>query len=433
VKHLIIRIFFLQFFFIHLGIGQVSVAHTSGELAVRWFDLQIKLIPETPGFTPPIVARAFGYTGLTLYESLVNGMPNYRSMAGIVQDLETMPFPEKNQIYHWETVANNAQAAICKQIFAKNHKDNLEKIEKLQNEYNKLFQSKVPEDVFKKSIKYGEEIAKAIYIYSKTDGGHEAEKNNYLKDYKPNASACMWLPVGNQQALLPNWGKNRTFIKGNSDFELPPPPKCEIGNSSILFVQALEVYSVGKNLTQEQKDIALFWSDDPIKTFTPPGHGVSIANQLVQKEKLTLEKAAELYCRLGIAASDAFVSCWKCKYTHNILRPVSYIQTAIDPNWKSFLDNPPFPEYTSGHGTVSGAIAMVLSDMFGYNYSFTDYSHQERGLKPRSYDSFIEFAQEAALSRLYGGIHYRMSNEEGLKNGKRIGRNVCELKIKMKS
>lgn len=412
--------------------AQSNVSKMSADVATSWFDFQIKLIPETPGFTPPVVARALGYTGLTLYESLVHGMPEYRSMAGLVQELDKLPLPKSNEQYDWPIVANTAQAYICKNIYAKNHKPNLEKIEGLEAKNYSKYAAGLSEKTIKASLKYGEEIGKAIYHYSKSDGADEAEINNFPKNYQATAGSCMWVPVGNQQALQPFWGKNRTFIKGNADFDLPAPPKCDIGNNSILFVQALEVYSVGKNLTQDQKDIALFWSDDPAKTFTPPGHGVSIANQLILKEKLPLDKAAELYCRIGIAAHDAFVSCWKCKYTHNILRPVSFIQTAIDPNWKAFLDNPPFPEYTSGHGTVSGSIAMVLSDMFGYNYSFTDHSHDQRGLKPRTYDSFLDFAQEAALSRLYGGIHYRMSNDEGLKNGKRIGKNVCELKIKMK-
>lgn len=413
--------------------AQQSVEKLSSDVATQWFDLQLKIIPETPGFTPPVVARALGYTGLTLYESLVHGMPQNRSLVGIVQELDKLPLPDSKQEYQWEVVANAAQASIALAIYASNHKENISKIEQLKAAINQRLKISTSDNTFKKSVKYGEELAKAIYQFSKTDGGHEAEKNNFPKSYKGQTGSCMWVPVGNQIPLQPYWGKNRTFIKGNADFDLPIPPKCEIGNSSLMFVQALEVYSVGKNLTQDQKNIALFWSDDPVKTFTPPGHGVSIATQLVKKENLKLDKAAELYCRIGIAAYDAFISCWKCKYMHNILRPISFIQTTIDPNWKSFLDNPPFPEYTSGHGTVSGAIAMVLSDMFGYNYNFTDYSHKERGLKPRTYDSFLEFAQEAALSRLYGGIHYRMSNDEGLKNGKRIGKAVCELKIRMKA
>lgn len=428
------NIFLILIFALNLQIfGQLNVASKPNDVATQWFEFQLEIIPQTPGFTPPVVARALGYSGLTLYESVVHGMPNYISMAGIVQDLEKLPKPEQNKEYQWEVVANTAQSYICKEIYAKNYKANVPKIDDFRNKIDLPLKQKTTEQVYKNSVKYGEELAKAIYQYSKTDGADEAEKNNFPKNYKTNTGSCMWIPVGEQLALQPYWGKNRTFIKGNADFELPAPPKCEVGNSSLLYVQALEVYSVGKNLTQEQKDIALFWSDDPGKTFTPPGHGISIATQLIKKENLSLEKAAELYCRLGIAVSDAFVSCWKCKYMHNILRPVTFIQTTIDPNWRAFLDNPPFPEYTSGHGTVSGAIAMVLSDTFGYNYAFVDNSHQNRGLKPRSYDSFLEFAQEAALSRLYGGIHYRMSNDEGLKNGKRIGKTICELKLKMKA
>ena len=183
-------------------------------------------------------------------------------------------------------------------------------------------------------------------------------------------------------------------------------------------------------LTEEQKDIARFWSDDPGTTFTPPGHGISIANQLIEKEGFDLMKTAETYCRVGIAASDAFISCWKCKYKFSMLRPVTFINTAIDSKWSAYLSNPPFPEYTSGHATVSGAIAIVLSDTFGYNYAFTDNSHSNKAYKPRSFDNFWDYANEAAMSRLYGGIHYRSSNDNGLINGKRIGLAACQLKLK---
>ncbi|WP_255038651.1 vanadium-dependent haloperoxidase [Lacihabitans soyangensis] len=427
VKILSLLILFLTF---QSGHSQKKVPQLNHEVASRWFDLQLKLIPQTPGFTPPVVSRALGYTGLTLYESLVHGSPDYKSLVGVLQEFEKLPLPDKNQVYDWQIVANNAQALIVQELYAANHKENKPKILELRDALNAKFKDN--ENTYKASVKYGEEIAKAIFKYSKTDGGHHAEKNNFPKDFKSSPGSCMWTPVGNQMALQPYWGTNRTFIKGNADFELPVPPRCEIGNSSLMFSQALEVYSVGKNLNEEQKEIALFWSDDAGKTFTPPGHGISIALQLIKKENFDLAKTAETLCRLGIAVNDAFVSCWKCKFRYNILRPISFINTAIDPNWKPLLDTPPFPEYTSGHGTVSGATAAVLSDMFGYNYRFTDFSHAERGLKPRSFDTFFEFAQEAALSRLYGGIHYRMSNEEGLKNGKRIGRSACELKLKMK-
>lgn len=431
IKNKILVLFF-SFLIFQISVAQNSIDNLNAEVATQWFDLQLKMIPTTPGFTPPVVARTLGYSGLTLYEALVHGMPKYKSLAGELQELEKLPLPNKNQIYDWQIVANSALAVIHEDFFAKNAKENLPKITQLRDNLNRKLRGSISETTYKASVNYGVELANAIYKYSKTDGGHQAEIHNFPKDYKIKPGSCMWTPVGRQSALQPYWGSNRTFIKGNADFELPVPPKCEIGNSSILYAQALEVYSVGKNLSDEQKEIANFWSDDAGKTFTPPGHGVSIALQLIKQEKMSLDKAAETLCRIGIAVNDAFISCWKCKYEHNMLRPVSFIQTTIDPNWTAFLENPPFPEYTSGHGTVSGAIAAVLNDMFGYNYHFTDHSHDGNGLKPRSYDSFNEFAQEAALSRLYGGIHYRMSNEEGLKNGKRIGRAACELKLKMK-
>lgn len=424
----VLFVFFSLLFFTSFTFAQQKLAKDyPSEIAIKWFDFQLEIIPATTGFSPPVTARALGYSGLTLYESLVHGMPNNESLLGKLNGFAKLPLPKKDQSYNWGIVANKAQFEIIRFLYSNLSAENKSKAEKIYQEIQQKIALRDNEKTIRFSNEYGEEIAKAIYEYSKKDGGHNAQFSNFPKEYKLATGACMWIPVGNQQAMLPFWGENRTFIKGNADFDLPIPPRCEIGNTSLFYAQALEVYTIGKNLTQEQKDIALFWSDDPGKTFTPPGHGVSILSQLIKVEGIPLDKAAELFCKVGIAASDAFVSCWKCKYMHNISRPVSFINTAIDPKWKSFLDNPPFPEYTSGHASVSGAIATVLSEYFGYNYSFIDNSHKTAGLKPRTFDSFWEFAQEAAMSRLYGGIHYRNSNDEGLKNGKRIGKMVNQL------
>ncbi|SOE20346.1 PAP2 superfamily protein [Spirosomataceae bacterium TFI 002] len=416
-------------FFPLMSFAQKDIGQFSHELASKWFQLEVEMVPNTEGFTPPVTARVFGYSGLTLYESMVHGSTKYKSLVGTINDFEKMPKPSSGKTYNWMVVANTAQAEIVRLLFANANDKYTNEIDQLESTLNKKYTATSSSDELKRSQKFGKDIANAIFDYSKSDGGHEAYKHNFPKDFKLAPGSCMWVPVGQQKALQPYWGENRTFVKGNADFDMPPPPRCEIGNSSILYVQALEVYSVSKNLNEEQKAIAEFWSDDPGKTFTPPGHGVSIANQLVINEDLPFDKAAEVYCRVGMAAHDAFISCWKCKYKYNLLRPVTFIQTSIDPSWKAYLENPPFPEYTSGHGTVSGAIAIVLSDMFGYNYSFTDHSHEKNGLKPRTFESFLHYANEAALSRLYGGIHYRMSNEKGLENGKRVGRAVCDIKM----
>ena len=428
-KTLILTI--LYFFFWQNILAQRPTKQFSSEVATAWFNLQLYLIPNTDGFSPPVASRALGYSGLTLYESVVNGMPDYQSLTGILNEFKTIPKIESAKSYHWVLCANAAQAAITKSLYANTSKSNLAKIDSLKDFFEKKYMNDTDKETALRSVKFGESIAKAVFDYSKTDGGHEGYNKNFPKGYKTTTGACVWTPTSEQQTpLQPFWGKNRPFVKGNSDFDLPIPPRCEASISSVMYAQALEVYSVGKNLSIEQTTIARYWSDDAGKTFTPPGHAISITAQIVTNEKLSLDKAVEVYCKVSIATADAFISCWKCKFMHNVLRPVSYIRTTIDRNWNPLLDTPPFPEYTSGHASVSGATAQVLSDLFGFNYHFTDNSHAARGLKPRSFESFYEFAEEAALSRLYGGIHYRNSNEEGLKNGKRIGKNVCDLKFK---
>lgn len=418
-------------FFFSAVFAQKSTKESTNEVATSWFQLQLHLIRTTPGFSPPVASRALGYAGLTLYESIVAGSADYQSLAGVLNEFKGVPKAEFGKSYQWNIVANASEATITKLLYANTSKDNLLKIDSLKGALERKYSSLTDAEVANRSIKYGETVAKAIFEYSKSDGGHEGYNKNFPKDYQNATGACFWTPTAEgMKALQPYWGKNRTFVKGNADYELPNPPKCEAGISSVMYSQALEVYSVGKNLSPEQREIALFWSDDAGKTFTPPGHAISIALQIAQKEKLPLDRTAELLCKVGIAASDAFVSCWKCKFMHNVLRPVTYIHTTIDPKWNPLLDTPPFPEYTSGHASVSGATAQVLSDFFGFNYAFTDNSHANRGMKPRSFESFYQFAEEAAISRLYGGIHYRNSNEQGLKNGKRIGKAVCELRFK---
>jgi hypothetical protein len=194
----------------------------------------------------------------------------------------------------------------------------------------------------------------------------------------------------------------------------------------------MAVYTAVNNLTPDQEQIALFWADDPGRTFTPPGHSIAIAAQVLQQEQASLALAAETYARVGVAISDSFISCWNTKYIYNLIRPITYIQAVIDPGWNTpdITDpvmTPPFPEYTSGHSVQSGAAATVLTAVFGDNYQFSDNSHTALGLPARTYNSFHEFADEAAISRLYGGIHYLPAIQAGLDQGRCIGEQVNGL------
>jgi hypothetical protein len=150
---------------------------------------------------------------------------------------------------------------------------------------------------------------------------------------------------------------------------------------------------------------------------------VNILAQILRSHDLGLDVAAEALAKLGISQADAFICCWNAKYDWNVLRPVTYVQAHIDAGWLPPIATPPFPAYTSGHSTQSGAAAIVLEDVLG-DVPFTDETHAALGYPARSFATFREAAAEAAVSRLYGGIHYRFDNEAGLEVGEEIGRNV---------
>lgn len=398
------------------------------DVALKWAGLQLKLAQTTPGNTPPVVSRSVGYTGLTLYEAVVPGIPTHRSLAGQLNGLTTLPTPEAGQDYNWALSANAAEATIVRGLWANTTDANKKIIDSLETTLLTELKKDATESVLTRSVAFGKAIGEAIFAYSKTDGGHEGYTRNFPTSYVVPTGAGLWRPTSTQLTpMLPTWGLNRSFVSANATTDPPGPLTYSTQVSSPFFTQALEIYSTSKQLTADQKAIALFWADDPGKTFTPAAHGISIATQVLLKEKATLAKAAETYAQLGLATTDAFIACWRCKYRFNVLRPVTYINLSIDPAWKPLLATPPFPEYTSGHSSGSGAAATILENHFGFNYAFTDHSHDQRGIAARSFTSFRQYSEEAAMSRLYGGIHYRNSNEQGLTNGRRIAQNVLAL------
>jgi hypothetical protein len=409
------------------------------EVALEWMNLTLKLTKETSGYTPPVAARMFGYVGLALYEAVRPGMPGYQTMEGQLTGLtpNTLPNIDLREAHHWPTVANAALARITKLCYATASEQNLFLVASLEQRYHDLYRTKVSVDELDRSVKFGQAIADAVAIYANKDGQEFCYKNNFPASFTPPTGASFWVPTPpafQKIPLQPFWGKVRTFYPNNADVSaVASPPAFSTEKTSPFYQQALEVFTTVSNLSPEQKIIADYWSDDPGKTFTPPGHSIAIAQQILAKENANLAKAVETFAKVGMGLHDAFISCWNAKYTHNLLRPVSYINQNIDANWKTILTTPPFPEYTSGHSTQSGATAQILSDIFGYNYAFTDSAHKERtdiNGAPRSFNSFFEFSNEAAISRLYGGIHYRMGNEQGVLQGIRIGKNIGKLKFK---
>jgi len=203
------------------------------------------------------------------------------------------------------------------------------------------------------------------------------------------------------------------------------PPPFDTLSQSVFFGYAFEVYSTSVALTPAQSNIALFYADGS-GTVTPPGHSIKVLTQVLSRENADLAMAARAYARVGMALADAFVMCWKEKYVYNLLRPITYVRNYIEPTWTPLIGTPPFPEYMSGHSTQSGAFAETMEALFGPNYAFADSTYLQFG-GARQLASFDDWAAEAAISRLYGGIHYRFSNEDGLSCGTAIGQNINDF------
>jgi len=316
--------------------------------------------------------------------------------------------------------------------------DDLAAVTATERKYEDLFQQEVDEETFDRSKNYGTALAEAMFKYAASDGQSRAFTSNFPATYVAPIFVGAWVPTPpafQKIPLQPYWGNVRTFHTQSVTATQPPAhPAYSTDPNSAFYKEGVEVLNVSKSLTEEQKKIANYWSDDPGKTATPPGHSISIARIVLEKEKANLALAAETYAKTGMAVHDAFVSCWKCKYDFNLMRPVTYIrQTLGEPGWNSILPTPPFPEYSSGHSVQSGAMAAVLSEIFGSNYGFTDNTHASRtdiDGAPRTYRSFTEAAQEAAISRLYGGIHYKAGIDFGVEQGKKVGQVITALPMK---
>lgn len=415
------------------GISQTSKRNYSNEVATRWFDQELNLIKSTAGFTPPLASRALGYTGVVLYESVVANTPEYATLQSKLGFSYTLPTYSPSQRFYWPAVANAALRSIVTDLFSKTSAGNLANIQALYTELHEKHTAEVKKEDLDASETYGKAVAKAIFEWSGSDGIQRSFTNYTSDQYSLPVFDGAWVPTAPAfaQPLLPFWGDNRPFLAKNVGNECLPSPLSfpySTDKSSTFYSMANEVYQINKNRTPEQEKIALYWNDGA-NSITPPGHNMNIATLMIRKNELSLNDAAVVYAKVGMACADAFIACWKGKYTYSLLRPITYIRQNIDANWVSLIPTPPFPTYGSGHATVSGATSAVLTEIFGDKVKFTDNTY-ESSFGSRQFNSFYEAADEAAMSRLYGGIHYRFDNEIGLQKGKMIGKNFADLQLK---
>jgi len=413
-----------------------SPAHAADpqQVLTQWYRLVLELVRHTPTYSPPVASRSFAYIGITVWEVTASGTRGLQSLSG---QLNAMPAPPtRAEGSHDEAVVLQAAlSAAAHAFFGNTGPTGQRAIEAMARKQREIVVAGLAPDVVARSEAYGKAVAAHVVAWSAGDGGAAVENMGFPYEYALQEGPASWVPTSairqQQLPLLPGWGKNRPLaMPSGASCPLPPPPEYSEDPASAFYAEAKEVLDVTVGLTDEQRLIARFWSDDPMLSPTPPGHWISIAMQILARDKAGIVPSAEILARLGIAVSDSFIACWDSKFQYDLLRPVTYIRRMMDPAFQPLLITPPFPEYPSGHSTQSGAAAAVLTEFFGQDFAFTDATHVDDGLPARDYPSFNAAASEAALSRLYGGIHFRAAIDRGLDQGRCIGAYVTALKMR---
>lgn len=397
--------------------------------------LALELVRHTPTYSPPVASRAFGYLYVTAYEAVAQGSPELRSLAGQLNGLGPLPPREDGAAYDEAVVLEAALATAVGALFHNTGPTGQRAMENVGARLSEGVAEGLDPEVIARSRAHGVAVAEHVLAWAGTDGGAVIENMGFPLAMDLAKDPGAWVPtsriVQQQFPLLPSWGGNRPFaMPGGGACPLPPPPDYSEEKGSEFMAEAVEVLEVSRALTPEQEAVARFWSDDPMLSPTPPGHWISIATSILDEQDADLDRRVEVLAKLSVAMADAFIGCWHEKFRWNLLRPVTFIRAHLDPGFEPLLITPPFPEYPSGHSTQSGAAATVLTAVFGEPFAFTDRTHEEDGLPARSYPGFWAAAEEAAMSRLYGGIHFRSAVEQGLEQGRCVGAYAAALRTR---
>jgi hypothetical protein len=390
-------------------------------------------------FSPPVASRIYTYTSVAAYEALISQDKSYLSMAGQLHGLTAVPQPDPGMEYCFPLASATAILKVGRAlVFSENDVDQFSK------EIQQQFHDKgVPEDVFERSVVYGGKVADHILAWASKDNYKQTRSfpkytiTNDPYSWKPTPPAYM-------DAVEPHWNKIRTFVMDSAQqFKPAPATKFSSQKGSEFYAMANEVYETGNKMTDEQRSIASFWDCNPFvmnvkghvsfstKKISPGGHWMNITRVACNTVKADILHSAEAYLRVSLSLADGFISCWDEKYRSKLIRPETYINQYIDENWVPLLQTPPFPEYSSGHSVISASAAVALTGIFGDHVAYIDSTEVEFGMPARHFTSFVQASEEAAVSRLYGGIHYRPACDYGKLQGRAIG-NFVAGKIRTK-
>lgn len=390
-------------------------------------------------FPPMIAARNYAYANIAAYECMAAGSPAWPTLAGQIRHMPAMPKPAEANI-DFNLAALLAFVKVGNAVtfpegsMMAYHAQLLDMADSVG----------IGSARISNTLTFSDTMASAILQWSK---GDRYSASRGASRFTVSDSPGRWVPTPPMYAtaLEPHWRDIRPFVMDSASQFMPPrPPAFDTKNrNSVYFRALLEVKEIGDSLTEEQKHIADFWDDNPFKMnvtghvmfatkkFSPPGHWMNITGIAAKQAGADFQTTVAAYAKTSVALFDGFISCWDEKYRSNYVRPETVINTMLQQDWRPYIQTPPFPSYTSGHSTISAAAAEVMTEFFGDKLSFTDTSLLEFGIANREIRSFRDAAQEASISRLYGGIHYRFDLDEGNTAGRKLGEMVVD-RLKMR-
>jgi hypothetical protein len=419
-----------------LGIQGAKSENLKGGELIHALNYQLTEVLVTDGFSPPAAARIYCYANIAAYECLVPYFTDYQSLAGQLTDFKGIGHvPAAN--------VDRDFLLVC--LFVDVSKDLVYRTH-IMDHFKQAYLRERP-DLTEEVISASQvEASRLKEEFFKWIGNDNYRRLKEADRYVPFSGPQFWEPTppAYMDALEPNWYLLRPMvIKSPMEVVTAPPTPFDTVSSSAFYKNAMEVYDAVNTLNEERLNVAKFWDCNPLQTqtmghfnfvsrqLTPGGHWLGIVRICSRMKNLGIMESMQAYLLVSIGMYDGFLTAWAEKYHSCLIRPETYINRYIDPNWRPILETPPFPEHPSAHSVISASSAYILTQLWGEEFSFEDDTEVNFGLTIRKFNSFNEAANEAAISRLYGGIHYMPAIEYGKETGAAIGKRVwTSLKTK---